>query len=70
MAETRTTTAATMRAFVAPKPCKPEGTALVDMPIPVITEPRQVLVRVHASTLTPSELKIATGMLKSITKIK
>ena len=47
----------TMRSLVAPERCTPERFEVRDMPTPTITLPTQVLIRVHAGSVTPGELQ-------------
>ena len=53
-----------MRSLVAPTKCRPDKFEVWDMPTPTITDPRQVLVRVHASAINSGEVQIAAGGMR------
>lgn len=59
----------TMRSLVAPKPCKPAQYDVIELPVPTIKAPNDVLVKIHAATLTPSETQIAAGQFNLLTKV-
>ncbi|KAI0876934.1 alcohol dehydrogenase [Hypoxylon argillaceum] len=51
----------TMRALVAPKFCRPSKYEVIDMPLPTITNPDDVLIRVHAAGLQAGDTQRARG---------
>ncbi|TEA16790.1 2-methylene-furan-3-one reductase [Colletotrichum sidae] len=51
----------TMRSLVAPKYCKPSGFEVVEMPLPTITNPTDVIVRVHAGAIMKGDCIRAAG---------
>lgn len=53
----------TMRALAAPKAGRPDGYEIMEVPTPTITEPTQVLLRVHAATIDTGETQIIDGMM-------
>jgi hypothetical protein len=57
----------TMRALVAPKYCKPDGYVVMDdIPVPSITAPDEILVKVHAAGLVGGDMQVAAGNFKVI----
>ncbi|KAI1077619.1 GroES-like protein [Whalleya microplaca] len=56
----------TMRSLVAPKYCTPKEYEVIDRAVPVIDGPHDVLIRVHASTIGPSETQTTTGQARFI----
>ncbi|KAK9777407.1 putative Alcohol dehydrogenase [Seiridium cardinale] len=58
----------TMRSLVAPKPCKPEFYEVRDLPLPTITRPDEMLIKVHAASLQTGDTQIAAGMMSLIIK--
>jgi threonine dehydrogenase-like Zn-dependent dehydrogenase len=52
-----------MRALVATKACKPDRYEIMEVPTPTITEPTQVLLRVHAATIDTGETHIVDGKM-------
>ena len=62
MAPTNTTTVpATMRALALSKFCKPSEYAIATLPTPEITNPDEVLIKVHAASVNPVDVKMASG---------
>ncbi|KAI0598471.1 alcohol dehydrogenase [Biscogniauxia sp. FL1348] len=51
----------TMRALVAPRYCAPAQLELRDIPVPAITRPHDVLVRVHAAGIQKGDMQRARG---------
>ncbi|GAP85455.2 putative alcohol dehydrogenase [Rosellinia necatrix] len=54
----------TMRSLVAPKFCTPSKYEVVDMPLPTIKNPHDVLIRVHACGIQTGDTQIARGMTR------
>jgi NADPH:quinone reductase-like Zn-dependent oxidoreductase len=44
----------------------PDGYKLGELPAPAIEDPRDVLVKVHAASVNPIDVKVANGAMKSI----
>lgn len=42
----------------------PSGYQVSDLPAPKISDPRDVLIKVHAASINPIDVKKASGMLK------
>lgn len=51
----------TMRALVAPKHCRPDGYEVMQLPLPELTEPNQVLIRIHAAAMQTGDCQLASG---------
>ncbi|KAI1131841.1 alcohol dehydrogenase [Nemania abortiva] len=51
----------TMRALVAPKFCTPSDYEVIDMPLPTIKKPDDVLIRVHAAGINTGDTQRAKG---------
>lgn len=58
---------AMMRSLVAPRYCEPAEYEIEEMPVPSITEPDQILVRVHAAAIVTGDTQAASGKLKMLT---
>lgn len=58
-----------MRSLVVPKPCKPSEYSVIKLPVPAIQAPNDVLVKVHAATLTPSETQVASGQFNLLANV-
>ena len=56
-----------MRSLVAPKYCEPAEYEIREVPVPSITEPDQILVRVHAANIITGDTQAASGRLKMLT---
>lgn len=54
----------TMRALVAPKYCKPEGYEVMELPVPEINAPDEVLIRIHAASIQTGDCGFASGQGK------
>jgi NADPH:quinone reductase-like Zn-dependent oxidoreductase len=57
---------ATMRSILMNKYLKPSDFQLSDTPVPTISAPDQVLIRVHAASINPSDMEAANGEFKLI----
>jgi hypothetical protein len=56
---------AEMLAIVAPSYCDPSGYELsTTVARPVLTEPSDVIIRVHAASVNPIDVKLASGIFK------
>lgn len=53
----------TMRSLVAPKPCKPDEYEVRNLPVPTISDPDEVLLRVHAAGINTGDPQVASGQL-------
>ncbi|KAH6609387.1 hypothetical protein Trco_002733 [Trichoderma cornu-damae] len=51
----------TMRSLVAPRKCGPEGFEVRELPVPSITLPTHVLLRIHAAGMNTGELQSLDG---------
>ncbi|KAF6827910.1 putative alcohol dehydrogenase [Colletotrichum plurivorum] len=51
----------TMRSLVAPKHCTPAGYTIIDLPLPEITDPADVVIRVHAGAIMFGDCQRAAG---------
>jgi hypothetical protein len=57
----------TMRSLVAPKFCTPSGYEVIDMPVPKIRKPDDVLIRLYAGGLQTGDTQIARGASRILT---
>lgn len=46
----------------------PSGYQVSDLPVPEISDPKDVLIKVHAASINPIDVKKASGMLKMALK--
>ena len=54
-----------MLAIVAPSYCDPSGYVLsTTVAKPVLTDPSDVIIRVHAASVNPIDVKLASGLFK------
>ncbi len=60
----------TMRSLVAPHYCWPTEYTMVELPVPTIEEPDQVLIKVHAGTISTGETQFARGGFRVFSKSK
>ncbi|GAW21224.1 hypothetical protein ANO14919_107420 [Xylariales sp. No.14919] len=51
----------TMRALVAPKYCAPSQYEVIDLPLPTIKNPNEILIRVYAAGLQTGDTQRAKG---------
>lgn len=51
----------TMRALVAPRKCGPEDYEVIELPVPSVTLPTHVLLKVHAAAANTGELQAFDG---------
>ncbi|KAI0853348.1 GroES-like protein [Daldinia vernicosa] len=56
----------TMRSLVAPKYCWPSGWEVANMPVPTVTNPKDVLIKIHAAGLSTGETQLARGASRYI----
>ncbi|KFY25956.1 hypothetical protein V491_01533 [Pseudogymnoascus sp. VKM F-3775] len=54
----------TMRALAIPSFGKPSSYGLASVPTPQITQPDEVLIKIHAAGVNPIDIKVAEGALK------
>lgn len=59
-----------MLAVTAPSFCEPSAYELSTIPQPVVTEPTNVVFRVHAASINPVDVKKAAGVFKLAVKEK
>ncbi|KAI1759986.1 GroES-like protein [Hypoxylon sp. FL1150] len=52
----------TMRALVAPKYCEPKDYEVADVPVPTITGPKDVLIKMHAVGITTGDTQLTKGL--------
>lgn len=55
----------TMRSLAAAKYCEPNGYEFLDIPVPKDLKPDEILIKVHASSINPADVKLASGAVKS-----
>ncbi|OBT60742.1 hypothetical protein VE03_04553 [Pseudogymnoascus sp. 23342-1-I1] len=60
----------TMRALAIPKYGKPSSYGLATIPTPQITQPDEVLIKVHAASVNPIDITVAQGTLNFAHKYK
>ncbi|KAH9892047.1 alcohol dehydrogenase [Xylariomycetidae sp. FL2044] len=65
---TTTTTTTTMRALVAPRFTKPSGYEVQDVPVPSISQPTDILIRVHAVDMQTGDTQAAAGAIRMFGK--
>lgn len=56
----------TMRSLAVTKYCKPADYEIMELPVPEITRPDEVLIRVHASGIATGDTQFAGGAAKFI----
>lgn len=61
---------ATMRALAARKYTKPSGYELIQVPVPVIKSPDEVLIQIYAVGLFAGDTQTAAGSFRFITKTR
>ncbi|KAL1892909.1 hypothetical protein Sste5346_006802 [Sporothrix stenoceras] len=60
----------TMRALVAPRYCAPSDYEIVEMPVPTLDHPDDVLIKVHAATVQTGDTQIASGKMRIFGKLE
>ncbi|KIV95833.1 hypothetical protein PV10_03439 [Exophiala mesophila] len=60
--------ATSMMSVIAPSFTDPSGYQIAELPRPVVTEPTDVVIRVHAASINPIDVKKAAGVLKMAVK--
>ncbi|ETS81814.1 hypothetical protein PFICI_06816 [Pestalotiopsis fici W106-1] len=60
----------TMRSLIAPTPCKPKDYDVVNLPVPVIQKPDEILIKVHAAGFMTGDSLVAAGSLNFLLKNK
>lgn len=58
----------TMKSLSIEKYCKPDEYQILDLPVPKINGPEDVLIKVNAASINPFDVKIASGMAKMLWK--
>lgn len=56
----------TMRALVAPRYCRPDGYEIMEVPVPKIKAPDEVLIRIHAAGIFFGDAQHAAGSSKML----
>jgi NADPH:quinone reductase-like Zn-dependent oxidoreductase len=54
---------ATMRALALSHHCNPSEYNVATLPVPQITQPDELLIRVHAASVNPIDVKLASGFV-------
>jgi NADPH:quinone reductase-like Zn-dependent oxidoreductase len=57
-----------MRAVALTRHCKPSEYELATLPTPEISKPDQLLIRVHAASVNPIDVKMASNLGKMMGK--
>ncbi|KAK3314858.1 chaperonin 10-like protein [Apodospora peruviana] len=70
MATNLSTIPAAMRSLAIRTYTKPSGYEVLDLPVPTITNPNDVLVRVHAAVIATRDTQFAGGMTRYIAPLK
>lgn len=60
----------TMHSITIPKYSTPANYDLTQLPPPTITDPKDILIRVHAASINPIDVKKASGVSKAVLKDK
>lgn len=50
-----------MRSLVAPRPCHPNEYEVIEMPVPKITKPTHVLLRMRAAAINTGDTQMVLG---------
>ena len=53
-----------MRSLTTPNYSTPDNYDVVDLPAPAITSPNHVQIKVHAASINPVDVKLASGIAK------
>lgn len=59
----------TMRSLVAPRYCEPKEYEVMEMPVPTIQRPDEVLLKMHAANIFTSDTRTANGMFKLLARM-
>jgi NADPH:quinone reductase-like Zn-dependent oxidoreductase len=59
-----------MRSLVAPKYCDPAEYEIVELPVPSIEEPDEVLVKMQAGAIITGDTQFANGGFRMLAKLK
>ena len=59
-----------MRSLVAPHACGPEEFEVIDVPVPKIQNPDDVLIQVHAAAINTGDLDFVNGSARLFTNVK
>lgn len=54
----------TMKSLAISDYCTPDKYTMMTLPIPRIEEPDQLLIKVHAASINPVDVQVASGMAK------
>ncbi|KAI1384020.1 GroES-like protein [Hypoxylon trugodes] len=54
----------TMRSLVAPKYCLPNEWEVAEVPVPTIKDPKDILIKVHAASISTGDTQLANGASK------
>jgi NADPH:quinone reductase-like Zn-dependent oxidoreductase len=56
----------TMRSLAIQKYCKPSEYQILELPKPKLKDPEDILIKVHAASINPVDVKVASGMAKMV----
>jgi len=59
----------TMRGLVATKYGPPSTYEVIELPVPAIEKPEEVLIKVHAGSIMTGDTQFASGMFKMLVKM-
>lgn len=57
-----------MRAIVLSHYCTPDSYSIATIAVPQISNPSELLIRVHAASVNPIDVKMANGLMKMMYK--
>lgn len=55
-----------MKSLCVENYCQPDEYQILDLPVPKIRDPGDVLIKVNAASINPIDVKVAAGMAKMI----
>ncbi|OAG33978.1 hypothetical protein AYO21_11878 [Fonsecaea monophora] len=64
MADSNADVPRTMKSLVAPRYCTPAGYEVVEVPVPELKKPHEVLVRMRAACVNPGDTQVASGAVR------
>jgi len=64
------TSPATMQSYHVTTYSKPSGYQLSELPKPAIEDEHDVIIKVHAGSVNPVDVKMASGILKQVTPLE
>jgi NADPH:quinone reductase-like Zn-dependent oxidoreductase len=60
----------TMRSLAIEKYCKPDEYQILNLPIPDIKAPDELLIKVHATSINPIDVKVSAGQVKTVWPVR